>query len=104
MVVHQSGETEIDYPLENLTTLLNELNGIEDEMAQVALTHQSDWCLSINPQGLLMWENNILPLEYCWYMEGVSQEKVVALWHLLAQGEIDKIKQENWIEGDPLFD
>lgn len=58
MVIHLSGNNEESYPLERLGELLAELDGNEDEEAYVALTHESEWCLSANPFGLLMWENN----------------------------------------------
>lgn len=103
MVIHLSGNNEESYPLERLGELLAELDGNEDEEAYVALTHESEWCLSANPFGLLMWENNFSDITESWYMENVSKEFIISLWSQLAIGEIEEVKQNAWMPGDPIY-
>jgi hypothetical protein len=103
MIIHVSGKNESNYPLDDLSIILSELEGSSDEEAYVALTHESEWCLSVNPFGLLMWENNFSELEDSWHMENITEEKVLKLWRLLAKGEIEKIQRKPWIKGDPIY-
>ncbi|MGS2723395.1 hypothetical protein ACVBEJ_06585 [Porticoccus sp. GXU_MW_L64] len=103
MVIHIEGNNEEAYPLEKLPTLYSELEGIEDAESYVALTHESEWCLSAYANGTLVWENNFSELDESWYMEGVPEQKVIELWSLLASGNIDLIKQQTWQLGDPVY-
>lgn len=102
-VIHINKESEIGFPVEKFSELYSELKGNTDKEAYVALTHDSDWCLSVNPFGLLMWENNFGPIEDSWYMENVGEKTVIKLWLLLAVGKIDEIKNQPWLKGDPLY-
>ncbi len=103
LVVHKSGNNESNYPPDKLDKLLSELDGVADVEAYVALTHESEWSLSINPFGLLVWENNFGELDDSWHMENVEKKQVLKLWRLLAEGKVDEIQNEQWIKGDPLY-
>ncbi len=103
MVVHLAGNNEIEFPLDKLPILHSELNGIQDREAYVAVTHESEWCLSINPFGLLIWENNRSDLEGSWYQEEVSKDLVLDLWKLLSEGNIKEIQNQSWLKGDPIY-
>jgi hypothetical protein len=92
------GAIERDPPIERLRELLQSLDIEDKEHPDVALTHESQWCLSAYPSGLLVWENdeaNIAPR----HMKGVSREKVLGLWLKLVQGDIAAMEAETWLPG-----
>ena len=93
------GNMERDIPLERLADLYAELEHADEEHGDVSLTHESEWCLSAYSNGLLVWGN----LEERWtprHMRDVSREKVLALWTLLARGDLAAIEQEPWKPGN----
>jgi hypothetical protein len=49
---------ERDPPIARLRELLQSLDIDDKEHPDVALTHESGWCLSAFPSGLLVWEND----------------------------------------------
>lgn len=51
------GGDEAEPSVDRLRAVLAELDANDDEHPDVALTHESDWCLSAFPSGLLIWEN-----------------------------------------------
>ena len=92
------GATERDPPVARLRELLQSLGIDDNEHPDVALTHESGWCLSAFPSGLLVWENdetNSGPR----HMKAVPREEVLRLWLHLAQGEIATIEAEPWTSG-----
>ncbi|MCJ8312064.1 MAG: hypothetical protein HRU38_03870 [Saccharospirillaceae bacterium] len=103
MIIHMNGKHKVNYPLDQLAKVLSELDKAEDIESCVALTHDSEWCLSMHPEGYMLWENNLGELDECWFMEDVSAEKAIELWTLLAKGEIDVLKEEPWVAGDPIY-
>lgn len=103
LVVHADGRHEEGYPLNQLHLLPQQVNGVADPEQCVALTNDTEWCLSYHATGDLLWENNLGDLMDTWYLSNVSEDKLVQLWSLLAEGEIEKIKLENWIKGDPIY-
>ncbi len=103
MVIHIDQSHSVDYPIDKFPKLLSELDGEIDIEKYVALTHESEWCLSVAPNNLLILNNNFDELDDSWYMENVANENIIKLWCLLAIGNVDKIKAEQWIYGDPIF-
>ena len=103
MIIHMNGRNTVNYPLDKLAKVMKELDKAQDIESCVALTHESEWCLSMHPEGYVLWENNMADLDECWYMEDVSEEKSIELWKMLAKGEVEEIKNEAWIEGDPIY-
>lgn len=103
MVIHKNESHSENYPLQDLANVLSELEGETDIEQYVALAHESDWCLSVSPNNIVVWENNLGDLTDTWYMRNVPQAKIISLWTLLAQGDIEEIKKENWVVGDPIF-
>jgi hypothetical protein len=92
------GAMERDPPVARLRELLQSLDIDDKEHPDVALTHESGWCLSAFPSGLLVWENdetNSLPR----HMKAVPREEVLRLWLKLAQGEIATIEAQPWKSG-----
>ena len=96
-VYHRFGESETNPPLESLDELYEELQIENREHLDVSLQHESEWCLAAFPGGLLVWEN--LEQGNPRHMKSVPREKVLTLWRLLAEGEIDAINSEPWQDG-----
>lgn len=103
MVIHKDKTHSENYPINQLANVLAELEGENDIEKYVALTHKSDWCLSVSPNKILVWENNLSDLSETWYMKDVPHSKILQLWTLLASGNIEEIKHEEWLLGDPIF-
>lgn len=103
LVVHADGRHDEAYPLDKLHLLPKQVKGLADAEQCVALTNETEWCLSYHATGDLLWENNLGDLMDTWYMSNVSEEKLLQLWMLLIESEIEKIKQEDWIKGDPIY-
>ena len=98
-VTDRWGAMESNVSVERMRELLTSLDDIEDkEHPDVSLTHNSGWCLSAFPGGLLVWENVEASTDPK-YMRDVPQEKVLELWSKLAQGDIDAISSEPWVDG-----
>jgi hypothetical protein len=104
MVFHARGRWGGDEPdpsVERLRTLLQDLDTqIEDiEHPDVSLTHETEWCLSAFPSGLLVWENleagDINPR----HMKAVPRDKVLALWLTLAEGDVAAVEAQPWLPG-----
>lgn len=91
------GGDEEEASVDRMRVLLGELDADDDEHPDVALTHESEWCLSAFPSGLLIWEN--LEEDEPRHMNGISRERVLALWIKLAQGHFVDIEAEPWLPG-----
>ena len=97
-ITNRWGAMERDPPIARLRELLQSLDIDDKEHPDVALTHESGWCLSAFPSGLLVWENdetNSVPR----HMKAVPREAVLRLWLELAQGDIATIEAEPWKRG-----
>jgi len=95
------GGNERDPPVERLRELLQSLDIEDREHPDVAVKHETEWCLSAFPSGLLVWEaleeteDGSAPM----HMKGVPREKVLELWLKLASGDIAAVEAEPWIPG-----
>lgn len=80
--------------------ILAELDDEQDaEHPDVALSHESGWCLSAFPSGLVTWENveddSVEPR----HRRGVSRAEVRELWMALASGRVADIEERGWRPG-----
>jgi hypothetical protein len=95
------GGDERNPAVARLRALLQELDVETDdrEHPDVSLKHETEWCPSAFPSGLLVWENledeNATPR----HMTAVPREKVLALWLTLAEGNIAAVEDEPWRPG-----
>ncbi len=64
----------------------------------IALKHESEWCLSVFGSGLVVFEN-VESGEGPWHMRGVSQDRALELWLNLAAGKISDLKSLPWSIG-----
>jgi hypothetical protein len=80
-----------------MLTTLCELDVHDEEHPDVALTHESEWCLSAFEGGLLVWEN--LERGEPRHMRDVPRDKVLRLWLALSRGDLSAIEKEPWLPG-----
>lgn len=93
------GAMQRDPPIEHLRELLQSLDIEDEEHPDVALKHETEWCLSAFPSGLLVWENAEAEADNAGHMKGVLRETVLVLWLKLARGDIAAIEAEPWLPG-----
>ena len=86
-------------PIERLRELLRSLDMEDKEHADVALKHETEWCLSAYSGGLLVWENAEVEEDMARHMKCVPRERVLGLWLALAQGDLAAIEAEPWLPG-----
>jgi hypothetical protein len=86
-------------PIERLRELLQSLDVEDKEHADVALKHETEWCLSAYSGGFLVWENADAEEADARHMKGVPRERVLVLWLALAQGDISAVEAEPWLPG-----
>lgn len=91
------GDDEAEPTVERMREVLAELDAEDFEHPFVSVTHESEWCLSAYPFGLLVWEN--LEDGVPRHMNEVSRERVLALWRKLAEGRLEEIEAEPWLPG-----
>lgn len=97
-VTHRDGSME-SMPQSAFPDLLAELDGdpADEEHASVSVSHESEWSLGAYPGGYLVFEN--LEDGEPRHMTGVSAEKIVSLWCLLADGNLPALEKEPWQPG-----
>lgn len=71
----------------------------DTEHGSVAVTHESEWCISVSRGGTAILEHLEDGGER--FLIGLSDSKILSLWTLLAAGDIDSIHQEPWVLGYP---
>lgn len=99
-VTHVFGQTDSNPPFDSFEALLKELQTEADaEHFSVGVTHESEWCLEVSPNGLVTWENLEAGTTEPRHMKNVPDEKVIWLWRKLAVGEIKTVNLEPWLQG-----
>jgi hypothetical protein len=105
MILTIGDSSECDPSPERLREALARLDEDWPEDAfRVSLTcGDTEWSLGTSPDGLTVWMNE----GSGWsrfgrprHMTGVSRDKVLALWGLLAAGRLADIEREPWQPGD----
>jgi len=98
-IKHPYGEMDDGVSLSQFEDLYEERNEGDDEHFGVSVTHESHWSLGLYPNETLVWENLEDNKNTPRHMKDVSKEKVLGLWTKLAQGKIEEINSEFWLEG-----
>jgi hypothetical protein len=93
------GATELNPPIERLRELLQSLDIEDKEHPDVALKHETEWCLSAFSSGLLVWENVEAKGNNAKHMKCVPREAVLGLWLKLTRGDIAAVQAEPWRPG-----
>ena len=88
-----------DPPLSSLPSLLRELDDRREdtEHGSVAVSHESEWCMSVSRGGYVIFEHLEDGGER--HMRDVPDVKIIDLWSRLARGDIASIEAEPWRSG-----
>ena len=94
-VTHRLGSME-SAPQSAFPALLQELEASpeDEEHTSVSVTHESEWCLGAYRGGYIVFEN--LEEGEPRHMTDVPPEKILALWRLLADGDLGALESEPW--------
>lgn len=92
------GDDERDPPLERLEKLYAEKDDGDEEHFGVSVIHETEWCLTLQPNNTLIWEN-LEDGSNPRHLDNVTKEKVLELWTKLTRDEIEEIHKEPWLEG-----
>lgn len=95
-ITHRYGNMDSKPSLSALPALLAELRERSDdtEHGSVALTHESEWCMSVSLSGHVIFENLEDGGER--HLTGVSDAQVLQMWEDLAAGRIEKLQELPW--------
>lgn len=98
-LTHRYGAMDSGEPDSDFAALLRELDDRPEdtEHGSVAVTHESEWCLSVSREGYVVFESLETGGER--HMEGVPVSKILELWRYLAQGDLAQIEAEPWLPG-----
>lgn len=97
-VTHRLGNMEKALP-SVFPKLLQELEADpeDEEHTSVSVTHESEWCVGAYRGGYVVFEN--LEEGQPRHMTDVPPDKIVALWQLLADGDLGALESEPWKPG-----
>ena len=98
-VTHRYGAMDRDPPMEQLPTLLAELDERPEdtEHGSVALTHESEWSMSVARGGYVIIEHLESGGER--HMSAIAANDIIRMWHLLAEGRIEDLLAMAWSPG-----
>lgn len=98
-LTHRYGDMSPGNERTNFSALLRELDDRpeDEEHNSVAVTHESEWCLSVSRGGYVVFEHLESGGER--HMRDVPASQVIALWRSLAAGDIAQLESEPWIQG-----
>jgi hypothetical protein len=96
IVTHRYGDQDRSSDVSILPSLLRELDDRKEdtEHGSVAITHESEWCISASRGGYVILEHLVDGGGR--HMRGVPETKIIELWSLLAIGDIATIQKEPW--------
>jgi hypothetical protein len=90
---------ERGYPMYRFAALLDELANADGEHPDVAVTHESEWSLTIYRSGFLVLEN--LEDGQPMHLDPSNREETLDLMVALAEGRIEDVKSRPWRDGYP---
>ncbi len=93
------GDADDNPSVEQMREALAELDIEDIEHPDVALIHESGWCMGAYSSGLLVWENLADDAGQPRHMRGVTRERVLELWQRLSRGELSAIEGDPWRAG-----
>lgn len=98
MAMHRMGNMDRNPPLDAFSQLLAELDPDDTEHCDVALIHESGWCISVDVCRTISWEN-IEGGPAPRHMVNVPEARILELWTKLAKGDLASIESEPWNPG-----
>ena len=98
-IIHRFGNMDGPQDIADLRDLLSELeeDPEDEEHTSVAVSHESEWCLSAFHGGYVIFEHLENGGER--HMRGISDDQIIQLWTCLAMGDIQTIEQASWTPG-----
>ena len=98
-ITHRYGNMDREPPLAKLPALLDALRSRPEdtEHGSVALTHESEWCISVSRGGYVIFENLESGGEK--HLDGVPDDQVLRMWAYLAEGNIEQLHSLPWKPG-----
>lgn len=98
---HRDGWGEKDPPIDCFSALYDELQGEDPEHLDVLVSHDSGWTIVAYPNGLVILQDLSRMEEIAArHMSAVTKDRVVALWLMLASGNIEGVLREPWQPGE----
>jgi len=94
-ITHRNGAMQADPPIEAIEALLEELDGIDDEHPDVAISHDSGWTLSAFASGRLIYEN-VEDLDQLPRQILIDRRVARDLFRVLAEGDLNRLEGEAW--------
>lgn len=98
-ITHPMGNMEADVAMSKLSELLDELADADDEHSDVAVTHESEWCVSVFRCGNVILEH--LEEGASVHMTELQRTDLIQLLVEVASGRIDLAKSRPWKPGYP---
>ena len=98
-ITHRYGSMDGPQSVSAFPALLHELDDRPEdtEHGSVAVSHESEWCISVSRGGYVIFEHLEDGGER--HMRDVPEAKIIELWTRLSEGDITTIEQEPWIPG-----
>ena len=87
-VTHRCGDMDRDFPIEAFGELLDELAKADLEHPDIAVTHESEWSLSVHKTGMLLLEH--LEVGEALRFGPIGRDATLNLMALVAEGRIDE--------------
>jgi hypothetical protein len=78
--------------------LLASVSVNDPEHPDVSLNNEDGWALSYGPSHTLIFEN-VETGSGPWHMKEISIEQALALWNLLALGQVSALQDNAWSSG-----
>jgi hypothetical protein len=94
-ITHRNGAMQADPPFEAIDALLDELDGIDDEHPDVAVSHDSGWAISAFASGRLIYEN-VEDLDQLPRQIVVDRRGARDLLRVLAAGDLTRLEAAAW--------
>ena len=100
-LTHRYGSMEPGNANSDFLALLRELEDRPEdtEHGTVAVTHESEWSLSVSRGGYIAFENLEADAGTERHMDAVPAPRILELWRHLAEGNLAAIEQEPWLSG-----
>ena len=95
-ITHWWGEMEADPSAERIDALIAELEQVDPEHPDIAISDETGWTLSAFPDGRVLWENVEDADTPPRWMRGVQREHLRRLFGQLADGDVAAVDSEPW--------
>jgi hypothetical protein len=88
-----------DYPVDGFGDLLDELLNADPEHPDIAVTHESEWSVTVYKSGFVVLEN--LEEREPFHLGPLDRNATLDLMVAIAAGRIDDVRAKAWVAGYP---